>query len=109
MNAGIKGLALGVSALIFAFVPIYALANYDLAADALAIALFGFVTLLAIPCSVLGLTFSIAELKRNRMKGDGTGTAVAGLAANLAAMLVVIVWGVLIVLVIAILESFNRY
>ena len=104
MNAGLAGLALGVSTLIFAFVPIYILDT-----DTLAIAASGFVMLLTISCSVLGLRFSMVRLKRNRMKGEGICIAIVGLATNLAAMLVIIVWGVLIVLVIAILETFNRF
>ena len=43
------------------------------------------------------------------MKGEGIGTAVVGLTTNLATMLVIIVWGVLIVLPIAILETFNMF
>ncbi len=69
----IAGMVLGIVAIIFAFVPVVG-------------------AFISFPCIGVGLPLAIVGFLRNRKAGLGTGMAIAGIATNAVALLIVIIW-----------------
>ena len=69
----IAGMILGIVGLVFAFVPVIG-------------------AFVAIPCVMVGIPLSVVGLVRGRQKQQGTGMAVAGIATNAVAVVVIVVW-----------------
>lgn len=70
---GIAGMVLGIIGVIFAFIPVIG-------------------AFISFPCIAVGLPLSVVGFVRNRKREQGTGMAVAGIATNTVALVVVIVW-----------------
>ena len=69
----IAGMVLGIIGLIFGFIPVVG-------------------AFIAFPCIVVGLPLAIIGFVRNRKAEQGTGMAIAGMATNVVALVIVIVW-----------------
>ena len=69
----IAGMVLGIVGVIFAFIPVVG-------------------AFISFPCIAVGLPLSIVGLVRNRKQEQRTGMAIAGIATNAVALVVVIVW-----------------
>ena len=82
----IAGMVLGIVAIVFAFVPIMG-------------------AFISFPCIVVGLPLAIVGFLRNRKAGLGTGMAIAGIATNAVALLIVIIW---LAVVGAVLSEFSH-
>ena len=74
---GIAGMILGIIAVVFAFIPIFG-------------------AFVAIPCSLVGLPLSGVGFYMNRKAGTGSGMAIAGIATNIVALLLAIIWWVIV-------------
>ena len=70
---GIAGMVLGIIALIFGFIPIIG-------------------AFIAFPCIAVGLPLAAIGFFRNRKAGQGTGMSIAGMATNIVALVVIILW-----------------
>ena len=70
---GIAGMILGIIGLIFGFIPVIG-------------------AFIAFPCIAVGLPLAIIGFFKNRKAGQGTGMAIAGMATNAVALVIVIVW-----------------
>ena len=70
---GITGMVLGIIALIFGFIPIIG-------------------AFIAFPCIAVGLPLAAIGFFRNRKAGQGTGMSIAGMATNIVALVVTILW-----------------
>ncbi len=70
---GIAGMVLGIVALIFGFIPVVG-------------------AFIAFPCIAVGLPLAAIGFFRNRKTGQGTGMSITGMATNVVALVVVIVW-----------------
>ena len=70
---GIAGMVLGIVAIVFGFIPVVG-------------------AFIAFPCIAVGLPLAIIGFVRNRKAEQGTGMAVAGIATNAVALLIVIIW-----------------
>ena len=73
----IAGMILGIVAMVFAFIPVVGV-------------------FVSVPCIVVGLPLSIVGLVMNRRREQGIGMAIAGIATNVVAVIIVIVWVVII-------------
>ena len=70
---GIAGMILGIIALVFGFIPVFG-------------------AFVCFPCIAVGLPLSGVGFYRNRKAGQGTGMAIAGMATNIVALVIVIIW-----------------
>ena len=70
---GIAGMVLGTVAVVFAFIPVFG-------------------AFIALPCIAVGLPLSAIAFFRNRRQGQGVGMAIAGMATNIAAIVIAVVW-----------------
>ena len=68
----IAGMVLGIIALVLAWIP--------------------FVGIISIPMVMVGLPLSFIGFRRSRRRGNGVGMAIAGLATNLIALSVIVLW-----------------
>ncbi len=74
---GISGMILGIVAVVFAFVPVVG-------------------AFIAWPCIAVGLPLSGVGFYLNRKAGRGNGMAIAGMATNVVALVIVFIWTVLV-------------
>ena len=70
---GIAGMILGIIAVVFGFIPVFG-------------------AFIAWPCLAVGLPLSAVGFYRNRKAGQGTGMSIAGLATNIVAFVIIILW-----------------
>ena len=85
---GIAGMVLGTVAVVFAFIPVFG----------------AFITL---PCIAVGLPLSAIAFFRNRRQGRGVGMAIAGIATNIAAIVIAVVW--LVAIGAAVEDDYRRH
>ena len=78
----VAGMVLGIIALIFGFIPVFG-------------------AFIAFPCFAVGLPLSGVSFYQKKKAGEGLGMAIAGLATNIVALLIVILWTVIIAAAIA--------
>ena len=70
---GLTGMILGITALVFGFIPLIG-------------------AFVCFPCIAVGLPLSAVGFYRYRREGKGIGMAIAGMATNVVALVVVIIW-----------------
>ena len=75
----VAGMILGIIAICFGFIPIAG-------------------AFIAIPCVGVGLPLSAVSFVRKRRLGEGVGMAIAGLATNIVALVLTIMWIVLFII-----------
>lgn len=78
----IASMILGIIAIVFAIIP-----------------LFG--TFIAVPCIGVGLPLGGVSFYQHNKRGDGKGFAIAGLATNIVALVMVIGWWILVAIGVA--------
>ena len=76
----VAGMVLGIIAIVFAFIPIVG-------------------ALIAIPCIVVGLPLSSVSFVKKKRAGEGIGMALAGMATNIVALVMVIAWAVIFLII----------
>ena len=85
ISMNVAGMILGIIAIMFAIIP-----------------LFG--ALIAVPCFVVGLPLSSVSFVKKKRVGEGIGMALAGMATNTVAMVMVIGWVILVILGFTVFE-----
>ena len=69
----VAGMVLGIIAVVFAFIPVFG-------------------AFISFPCIAVGLPLSAIAFVRQRKAGEGYGMAVAGIATNVVALVIAILW-----------------
>ena len=75
----VAGMILGIIAIVFAFIPIIG-------------------AFIAIPCICVGLPLSLVSFVNKKRVGEGIGMALAGMATNVIALVMVIAWAILLII-----------
>ena len=81
----VAGMTLGIIAIVFAFIPILG-------------------AFIAIPCIFVGLPLSSASFVKKKRVGEGIGMALAGMATNVIALVMVIAWAILLIIGLSVAE-----
>ena len=78
----VAGMILGIVALVFGFIPIFG-------------------AFIAFPCIAVGLPLSGVAFYQGRKSDSGVGMAIAGIATNVVAFVVILLWIVVIAVAIS--------
>ena len=81
----VAGMTLGIIAIVFAFIPILG-------------------AFIAIPCIFVGLPLSSVSFVKKKRVGEGIGMALAGMATNVIALVMVIAWAILLIIGLSVAE-----
>ena len=81
----VAGMTLGIIAIVFAFIPILG-------------------AFIAIPCIFVGLPLSSVGFVKKKRVGEGIGMALAGMATNVIALVMVIAWAILLIIGLSVAE-----
>ena len=81
----VAGMTLGIIAIVFGLIPIFG-------------------AFIAIPCIIVGLPLSLVSFFKKKRVGEGIGMALAGMATNVIALVMVIAWAILVIIGISLAD-----
>ena len=81
----VAGMTLGIIAMVFALIPVFG-------------------AFIAIPCIFVGLPLSLVSFFKKKRVGEGIGMALAGMATNVIALVMVIAWAILLIIGISLAD-----